>query len=317
MEERSDVKPPVVLALDFGGTKIAAAVAELHGERLAEGTTRTEPSRGARWNLHQGLSLARRLLEAAGRGDHLVAIGASTFGIPTGQGVLLAPAIPGWEKLVLTSELSEAFACDAVAGGTDVKVAAQAEASSGALVGADPGVYLNLGTGLAIGIVCRGIVVDGANGAAGEIGYSLRQLSDVDLGRGQRDCLEDAVSGGALSLVAERETGLGLTAAEVFARQPGNEVLVAALDAFVRELAFHTVNLAVALNPTRIAVGGGMTRSWDRIGPGLRRALDTHVPFPPELVLGAYPHNAPLLGAVALALREAGHAGHQTRGPAT
>ena len=63
MEERSDVKPPVVLALDFGGTKIAAAVAELHGERLAEGTTRTEPSRGARWNLHQGLSLARRLLE--------------------------------------------------------------------------------------------------------------------------------------------------------------------------------------------------------------------------------------------------------------
>ena len=60
---------------------------------------------------------------------------------------------------------------------TDVKAAALAEARWGALAGVDPGVYLNLGTGLAAAIVAGGRVLAGANGAAGEIGYNLRRLS--------------------------------------------------------------------------------------------------------------------------------------------
>ncbi len=72
------------------------------------------------------------------------------------------------------------------------------------------------------------------------------------------------------------------------------------------ELAFHVVNLAIAVNPARIAVGGGMTRSWDRIGPRLEQALLSGAPYPPELVLAHFPHDAPLLGAVALAIDAAG-----------
>jgi len=81
---------------------------------------------------------------------------------------------------------------------------------------------------------------------------------------------------------------------------------VAGLDdlitAFVDELAFHLVNLAILVNPAKIAVGGGMTRSWDRIQPRLAEALRVGVPYPPELVLAHFPHDAPLLGAVALAV---------------
>ena len=74
------------------------------------------------------------------------------------------------------------------------------------------------------------------------------------------------------------------------------------ITAFVDELAFHLVNLAIVVNPARIAVGGGMTRSWDRIQPRLDEALLAGVPYPPELVLAHFPHDAPLLGAVALAV---------------
>jgi predicted NBD/HSP70 family sugar kinase len=45
------VGPPVVLGLDFGGTKVAAAVVSLGGRRLGEATVATEPALGARWNL--------------------------------------------------------------------------------------------------------------------------------------------------------------------------------------------------------------------------------------------------------------------------
>jgi glucokinase len=70
---------------------------------------------------------------------------------------------------------------------------------------------------------------------------------------------------------------------------------------FVAELAFHLVNLAICINPARIAVGGGMAGSWARLQPDLERALNAGVPFPPELVLAEFPHEAPLIGAVALA----------------
>jgi hypothetical protein len=52
----------------------------------------------------------------------------------------------------------------------------------------------------------------------------------------------------------------------------------------------------------RIAVGGGLVKSWDRIEPVLRAALRSGPPFPPELVVGQYPYDAPLIGAIALAV---------------
>jgi hypothetical protein len=44
--------------------------------------------------------------------------------------------------------------------------------------------------------------------------------------------------------------------------------------------------------------------SADRILPVLRARLDAAVPFPPELVLSAFPHDAALRGALALILDE-------------
>ena len=134
------VRTPVVLGLDFGGTKIAAAVADLQGNRLAEGITGTEPCRGVLWNFDQGARLARGLMRTAGHETNLVAIGACTFGIPTEEGVLLAPAIPGWEQLAFARELANALQCSTVRVETDVKAAAAAETNSGALVGADPAI---------------------------------------------------------------------------------------------------------------------------------------------------------------------------------
>jgi glucokinase len=284
----------VVAALDFGGTKIAAAVADEHGRRLAETTVPTDPARGAQWNLRQGLDAARSLLD----GRPPAAVGACTFGIPAAHGVVLAPAIAGWEELALGPELVTAFACEAVRLATDVKAAAMVEVRDGALAGHDPAIYLNLGTGLAVALVVDGRVVSGANGAAGEIGYNLRRFGD---GR-----LEPIVSGLGLAAEAQRRTGRRLSAADVFAEEASDPQLAELVDEFVAELSFQLVNLAVAVDPSRIAVGGGMIRAWERVVVPLRAALDESVPFPPELVPAAFPFDAPLVGAIALAVEAAG-----------
>jgi predicted NBD/HSP70 family sugar kinase len=285
---------PVVLGLDFGGTKIAAAVCETDGVRLGTTTVDTHPEEGAAASLERGIRAARELLGTHAPGRPLAAVGACTFGIPREDRVDLAPTVPGWGDLALGRELDRAFGGAQIRLATDVKAAAQAEAEWGALAGCDPGIYLNLGTGLAVAIVAGGAVVTGRHGASGEIGYNLRQRDDVGLPQSARVPLEEAVSGMAL---ARRSPGGG---AEVFARARHEPAMARLLADFVAELSFHLVNLAIAIDPTRIVVGGGMVRSWDQLRDGLRRALDAAVPYPPELVPAEFPFDAPLMGALAL-----------------
>jgi glucokinase len=299
LDRASGADGEVVLGLDFGGSKVAAALCGLGGEIQRQSVIATDPALGAMANLDRALGLARAVLQQPpldGAARKLVAVGACTFGIPAENGVALSPAIPGWDKLPLRRHLEDAFGAPVVLL-TDVKAAASAEASFGALVGANPGIYLNLGTGLAAAIVEDGSVVSGAHGASGEIGYNLREVGDVwgsdDIGG---PMLEDVVSGMGLAAALAGTAG-NASASDAFRRR--HEPAVGRIvDEFLRELAFHLVNLTVAIDPERIAVGGGMVRSWDVLEDPLRRALLAHVPFPPELVVGAFPYDAALRGAV-------------------
>jgi glucokinase len=296
----------VLLGIDFGGTKIAVALSDPGGRMLASTTVESAAELGAQAALARGVLAAGELLAAAGHAE-LAAVGVSTFGIPFEDRVELAPAIVGWDVLPLGRELRAAFPGAKISMATDAKAAARAEATWGALENCDPGVYLNLGTGLSVAIVTGGRVIVGRNGAAGEIGYNLRSVKDVGLALDQRVPLEWMVSARALAKRATIALGSPreLTAAEAFEASPGNPVLDDVIDEFVAELSFHLVNLANCIDPERIAVGGGMTGSWERLRPGLEQALRAGVPFPPELVLARFPFDAPLIGAVALAVEAA------------
>ncbi|TDW21812.1 ROK family protein [Kribbella kalugense] len=301
------IPTPVVLGLDFGGTKIAVAVGDLSGRRLG-GTTidsRAE-SGGAEQSLARGLAAAHDLLAEVAPGQELAGVGAATLGIPYDDHVELAPTFPGWDELPFGQLVRDAFPGVPVRLATDVKAAAAAELRWGALADCDPGLYVNLGTGLAIAIVAGGTVITGAHGASGEIGYNLRSAGDVYVDMDERTILEHVVSGQALETTGSARLGQPVTAADVFTMartQPDAAVLT---DEFVRELAMHLANLAIAVDPVRIVVGGGLVRSWDQIEAGLRRALDAAVPFPPELSVARFPTEAPLIGALALGVEAAG-----------
>jgi glucokinase len=299
-------RTPVVLGLDFGGTKIAVAVGDLSGRRLGVMTVDSLAEVGAEAAMERGLAAARELLADVAPDQELAGVGAATLGIPYDDRVELAPTFPGWGELAFGRLVRDAFPDVPVRLGTDVKAAAAAELRWGALADCDPGIYLNLGTGLAAAIVAGGTVISGANGASGEFGYNLRTAADVGIEAAERTILEDAVSGQALEATGSARLGQPVTAAEIFALAQNRPEAAVLTDEFNRELAMHVVNLAIAIDPMRVVVGGGLVGSWDRIAPELRRALDAAVPFPPELTVARFPSDAPLVGALALGVEAAG-----------
>jgi glucokinase len=244
---------------------------------------------------------ARRLVdETAALGLRLEGVAAATFGVPLPDRVLLAPNVPGWGELPLAQRLAEGLGFAPVAVCNDVRAAVHAELRWGLLRGTDVGFYLNLGTGLSLGLVVGGRVVDGAHGAAGEIGYNLRRPGEPGVAAG-RAPLEEQVSGKAIGERATALFGEPLTAAATFARRHLPPVRLF-IDATLDELAMHVANLANALDPSRIVIGGGMMEMAEHILPRLREQLARAVPFPPEVLPARFLHDGALHGAVALAL---------------
>ncbi|MBB1159902.1 MULTISPECIES: ROK family protein [Amycolatopsis] len=290
----------LILGIDFGGTKVALGLSDRTGTLRATRRLDTDAEAGAEQVVTRALAAAEELVS----GSPLAAIGVVSPGIVLPDRILLAPNVPGWEELRLAELVSAAFPEVPVAVGTDAKAAALAEWTWGTLKGADPAVFLSLGTGIAAAVLVGGRLLTGANGAAGEIGYNLRTPQDADGFASGAAPLEEAVGGRWLGTRATALLGRPVTAGELFALARENtdakELVASALD----ELSMHVANLAIAFDPSRIAVGGGLVRSADVLLPALRERLAAAVPFPPELVPARFDQDASLLGAVALALRE-------------
>jgi predicted NBD/HSP70 family sugar kinase len=293
-----------VLGIDFGGTKIALATATLEGRLMESDRLDTDAGQGAVQAVERAVARAEELLAAAAEdgGGRCVAVSAVSPGIVYEDHVALAPNVPGWQQLELPALLRERFEPALLAVGTDVKAAALAELRWGSLRGADPAILLILGTGIAAAIVAGGEVLLGANGAAGEIGYSLRGTSEESGAAEGHAPLEELAGGRAIGERASELLGTPLTAADVFEHPDprARKLLEAALDA----LAVQVANMAILLDPARIAVGGGLMSRPDAVLEALGPRLRVAAPFPPELVPARFIHDGPLRGAIALALDE-------------
>ena len=103
----------------------------------------------------------------------------------------------------------------------------------------------------------------GRHGASGEIGYNLRSVADVgpaaDRPHAAGGCRQRA---GASCGAARRVRRRGERGGGVFGSAHRSPRWPSVVSDFVAELSFHLVNLAIAVDPARIVVGGGMVRSW-------------------------------------------------------
>lgn len=308
-----------ILALDFGGTKLAAAVVTL-GERQMRSQAKvfSPPNANATTDLEMVQNLACKLLPT----EQIAAIGVS-FGGPvdaTTGTVRLSHHVPGWENVPLAAILAEEFNVP-VSVDNDANVAAIGEHRFGAGVGFSDLLYITVSTGVGGGWILGDRPWRGAEGMAGEIGHTIVDPTGPLCLCGKQGCLERLASGRYIAqqvqeqLHHQPERGEilrtlvagkieSITAALVSqAAAQGDDLAWEALQKAAWALGVAIGNAANLINPQRFILGGGVTKAGELFWAEIRRVArltalpEVHFDIVPAM-LG---DEAPLWGAVALA----------------
>lgn len=296
----------VLVAIDIGGTKTNLACYDPATGMLRRSRLHTHAfGLTGHAALHRLIAAARRFAQLDERGIPM-GVAAVLPGIVCRNQLLMAPNASMLEGVDLCEEFAAAFGDTTIILDNDVKAGCLAEHTWGALRGAQQALYLNIGTGLAAAAIINGEVYRGHNGAALEIGYQLTPFDAADPASwvGWRDDIapmEALFSGASLDALAQRLLGPTRRAKDLFrsTRPRVRQELQRRLDG----LGALLVNLSIAFDVEKIAIGGGVSRQYPTFGRKLERLLQRLVPFPPALLSARFAYDAPLWGALELARR--------------
>src|SRR4051794_2453036 len=293
-----------VVGIDIGRAWIRVAVADLGGSIIAR---RDSPNR-ARTGAAVVRTVAREA-RAAGKGAGIgwergvpTVVGSPGVFDPSTGRLWHAPNLPDWSKPGLADELRDALT-PSTAIDNDANLAAVGERDFGRGRDARSFVYVELGTGLGVGIVIDGEIYRGARGAAGEVGY-IPWPGDGASARSERGRLEEATSAAAV-VTAAREAGMRgeLTAKDVFdAARKGNAKAVHAVDVEADRIALLLATLSAVVDPEFIVLGGGIGGSADLLRPRVEERLRDLTPLETRVEQSELGQDAIVLGAIATAL---------------
>ncbi|WP_062380458.1 ROK family protein [Demequina pelophila] len=254
------------LGIDIGGTKTDAVVVDADGTLRGR---RTLPSgRGADAVVAAALDAAWGASAAAGAAPSDLTVGIGTPGAIC-DGVVSHALNLDVERLDLAGGFAAAFGVRPAVD-NDVNVAALGAYTL--LGGTGSMGYLNLGTGLAAGLVLDGRLWRGARGAAGEIGQICIDPNGPVGTDGLPGGLETYASGSGLMLQwgVEGSTGADVVAAAA----AGDPRAVEIRDRAFYGLATAVRILVVTLDVDEVVVAGGMTKWGDELFDGASRILE-------------------------------------------
>lgn len=320
--------PPLLLALDFGGTKLTAAALEIGQRNWLAHRRHFSPAGADRdYEYPAMLDLAHDLLAELGRQPAAVGV---SFGGPVyaPEGLVrLSHHVAGWEATPLARWLQTEFGVP-VAVDNDANVAALGEYRFGAGQGCPNLLYVTVSTGIGGGWVVNGQPYVGLEGMAGEIGHTIVQPGGLPCVCGRQGCLEAEACGPGIAararLFLQAEPGEEhllelaggdpekITAKMVSqAASAGDTLSRRVLDESAARLGLGLGNALNLMNPNRVILGGGVTKAGDRWWQIVRDTAraNTLPEISADIVPAAFSDDAPLWGAVALAENLLGEAG--------
>ena len=264
-----------VMALDLGGTKLAAALFTDQGEILIKTNTLLEKKQG-----HEVGKLiiqqVNELLKKAKENSWIVsATGICVPGIAHAKtGRIWAPNIPGWDDYPLMDELKSGIINKQI----EIKIDSDracyilGEVWKGNARGCSDAIFLSVGTGIGAGIIANSQVLRGAHDIAGAIGW-MALNKPFDEKYRACGCFEYNASGeGIAKLAKEWITSDGLTqsillkkdtesitAKDIFdAYDKNDHVAIAIINNAVEYWGMAVANLVSLFNPEKIIFGGGV-----------------------------------------------------------
>ncbi|MEI3849370.1 MULTISPECIES: ROK family protein [unclassified Microbacterium] len=249
------------LGLDVGGTKTDAVA--LTPDDAVAARVRIPTGWGKNAVVSTVLAAVDRLVEEGGfAASDVSSVGIGIPGLVDAEGGRVLHAVNlGVEELDLAAAVGAALGV-AVAVENDVKAAAL---GAGALRGdARSMAYLNLGTGVAAGIVVDGRLWRGARGTAGEIGHLSVDPQGRVCGCGQRGCIETLCGGGAVAKAWGRPGALPIR--DVFdAAEQGDPLAQELREGIAYGTASAIRALVLGVDVDTVVIGGGITALGDRL----------------------------------------------------
>ena len=280
----------VAVVMDLGGTRMRVAVADRAGAILWR---EAEPTR-AQESQAEVIAQMEAILDRgiAQVGDRTLAgIGIGLAGpVDPVTGIMYDPPNIRCLDGVSVKDLWEKRFNRPILVCNDATVAALGEYRYGVGVGARTLVYMTVSTGIGGGIVVEGQPLMGAYGMAGELGHMCVDLNGPTCQCGNSGCLERIASGTAIAETARRRLEgaassvmgglvsgeLGrITAQTVFqAASQGDPLARDILDHVARALGCGLVNVLHIFNPDVIVLGGGVSRDWEQLRPGVEAYIE-------------------------------------------
>ncbi|MBQ1122929.1 MULTISPECIES: ROK family transcriptional regulator [Streptomyces] len=288
-----------VAALSADPHGISAVVADITGTVV--GRARVEADSVAEDVRHRTAQLVKEAVDGAlreaGLGStepHTTVIGTPGAIDPRSGELRYAPHLPGWHSRTLRAELAEVLGTP-VTIENDVNLAAMAEQHAGAAQDHDDFtlVWVDNGTGAAI--VVGGVLLRGATGGAGEIGYM--PLPGAPLARGGPGEYAAANAGGGfqslVSVPAVRRLADGKPLAEALADLSVREETA-------RRLANGIAAVVAVVDPQLVVLSGAVARTG---GEELRALVErelTGLALPRPLLRLSEVADDPILGGALL-----------------
>ncbi len=198
----------LALAVDIGGTKLAAGLVGLDGTLVRRAMVPTRNPGGVAggdellWGDLAGL--VERVAAGVGPGDRLVVCGAGSGGPMSPGGDEVSPLnIEAWRAFPLRARLA-ALTGLATFVDNDAKALALGEGWVGAAAGCANFLAMVVSTGVGGGIVLDGRLLGGRLGNAGHVGHVVVEPSGRACRCGGRGCLEAEASGTAIASMTGR-----------------------------------------------------------------------------------------------------------------
>jgi len=195
------------LAIDIGGTKLAAGIVATDGTIIDRRQVPTAAADRDGEQLYAALvAMVDGVLAAqADRGGPVpVVCGVGTGGPMTKGGEAISPMnIGGWRDFPLRGRLVESLGLPVFVD-NDAKALALAEGWVGGAVGVSDYIAMVVSTGAGGGIVLDGRLLDGRDGNAGHIGHTTVEPDGHLCRCGNRGCLEAEASGTAIAAITGR-----------------------------------------------------------------------------------------------------------------
>jgi glucokinase len=281
------------LAIDIGGTKIAAAIVNRQGSVIHRILRPTRAELGAPAILQTTRDAGREMLDTAARfGLPVTAIGIGTGGqvdVDRGRIAYASDTLPGWSGLPLAHAIESTLGLPTYID-NDVNALALGEHQFGAGRGYAQGLYVAVGTGLGGAVVFQGDLWRGATWSAGEICHLV-----VDYA-GTRRCscgayghLEAYTSGPAMAQRYRELSGTRLTpdlkAIALLAKQ-GDTHAVRAIAEGAQILGASLGGLLNVFDPEVLVIGGGVPEIGDLWWQHFEAALRANpMPGPSQIAL--------------------------------